>query len=1117
MGLSAAGSSGGGVMSSSVTATFVFTDLVDSTATAARLGLEAAEELRLTHFRLLRSAVVASGGTEVKSLGDGLMVMYSSPSRALAGAVGMQQAIEHHNRSGGHPLGIRVGISAGEVVEEDRDYFGDPVVEAARLCASAEGGQILAAELVRLMVGRHATQTFVEVGPLELKGLPDPVDVVEVLWEPTSVSAGSVPLPGRLVGAASDALFGFFGRGPELDVFGEARKRARSAQRCQAVFVAGEAGIGKTALLAQVGRAAHEQGSVVLFGHADEGLGVAYQPWIEVASSLVRYSDPGILEALRPGERGALVRLVPEVGGETDRVGDPDTERLLLLEGVTELLAAASQEHPVLVVLDDLHWADTASLQLLRHVIASTVPMDLVVACSYRDTELVRGDSLTKLLADLRREANVARVGLRGLEDHEVVELLAAAAGHVLDDAGVGLAHALRRETDGNPFFTAELLRHLGETGGIVLGEDGHWTVGGELEELGLPSSVRDVVGRRVERLGEDALRVLSLAAVIGREFPLDMLARLTDIGEEALLDVMDAAVAAAVLAESAETDRYRFAHALIQHTLYDELSPARRQRAHQRVAEALETDAPHEDPAVLAELARHWIAATRPADLDKAIDYARRAGDAARDALAPDDAIRWYQQSLDMLTRQATPDEHQRAELLAALGIAQRHSGEPDYRQTLLHAASLAEQREDTNLLVQVALGFPMVESLVGDTDTKRVAAAALDRVGAEPTPTRAKLLAVLANAHDAAGEWEIRRDLALNAADAARQSHDDAAFVQVIGTTGITLATPDRATQNLEELERATMLADRIGDPVLRVQTRYHLIGARYRQCDLVGADRLLTELEDIVERVGLPYQRWEMGQVVAGRLTLAGRLTDAEAANDKALEFGTAAGAPEAFGSYGGLLFQIRWHQDRVDEVADLFLDAARDNPSMASLRAAVPMLLCELGRIDEARDRLTAEVARGFDYPYDTVWLTEMRNLLDAVATTGDRVGARTLVDRVAPYASHVVAPSGALIDGAIARPLAAPPPCSANTTKPKSGSRSRTTSTPASRRPSTRRSPSLTTPPCALRGTPTATLSVPASSQTRPRQPHPNTAMQDSPNVRRDSSPGPKRQQRPDVA
>jgi hypothetical protein len=193
------------------------------------------------------------------------MVMYSSPSRALAGTAGMQQAIEHHNRSAEEPLGVRIGISTGEAVEEDGDYFGDPVVEAARLCAAAEGGQILASQLVRLTVGRHATQTFVEVGPLALKGIPEPVETVEVLWEPDIV-AGSVPLPGRLVGAGSATLFGFIGRGLELDALHGARKLSQSSQRCQALFVAGEAGMGKTALVAQFARAAHAEGSVVLFG-----------------------------------------------------------------------------------------------------------------------------------------------------------------------------------------------------------------------------------------------------------------------------------------------------------------------------------------------------------------------------------------------------------------------------------------------------------------------------------------------------------------------------------------------------------------------------------------------------------------------------------------------------------------------------------------------------------------------------------------------------------------------------------------------------------------------------------------------------------------------------------
>jgi class 3 adenylate cyclase/tetratricopeptide (TPR) repeat protein len=1009
-------------VSSSVTATFVFTDLVDSTATAARLGPAAAEELRQTHFRLLRGAIAVSAGTEVKNLGDGLMVMYSSPSRALAGAVGMQQAIEHHNRSGEQPLGVRVGISTGEAVEEDGDYFGDPVVVAARLCAAAEGGRIFVDNLVRLMVGRHATQAFVEVGPLELKGLPEPVDAVEVLWEPVTV-AGSVPLPGRLVGAASDALFGFFGRGAELVVLDEARKQAHTTKRCQAVFVAGEAGMGKTALAAQVARAAHAEGSVVLFGHADEDVGISYQPWIEVVSTLVHDGDPALVEGLRAAQRAAIARLVPEIGDGTDRVGDPDTERRLLWEGVAELVAAASQHAPVLLVLDDLHWADTASLQLLRHVIASSTPMDVTIACTYRETDLTRGDPLNKLLADLHREANVTRIALTGLEDDELVDLLAAAAGHDLDDAGVGLAHALRRETDGNPFFTAEMLRHLGESGGIVQGDDGRWTVTGDLEALGLPSSVRDVVGRRVERLGDEALRVLRLAAVIGREFDVSVVGALADTDVDPLLDVIDAAVAAAVLVESGTADRYRFAHALVQHTLYDELSPSRRQRAHQRIAELLESDVIAEDAATLAELARHWVAATRPADLDKALGYVRRAGDAALNALAPDDAIRWYEQALDLLARQPKPDDHRQVELLAALGTAQRQGGHPEFRDTLLGAAVLAEQLDDTEVLVRVALGFLVRDTLTGDDDTQRVATAALDRIGPEPTPARARLLAVLANAYDAASEAPARRDVALLAVDAARQSDDEATLTEVVDRTFMTLSTPDRLAAVIEDVERAVALADRIGDPVLRVDTRDRLIWARYQQCDLAAADAVIAERKAITEQIGLLNRQWNLATCVTSRLLLAGRADEAEAANEYALELGTAAGAPEALGLFGGLLYHVRLHQGRLDEIADFFLDVARDNPSIGSLRLAIPMLLGELGRIDEAAERLSAEATNGYEIPYDMIWMNGMDNLLEAAAFVNDRTAARTLVDRGAPFATQVISPAASLVRGAFARPLA----------------------------------------------------------------------------------------------
>ncbi len=273
----------------------------------------------------------------------------------------------------------------------------------------------------------------------------------------------------------------------------------------------GEAGMGKTAWAAQVARAAHAEGAVVLFGHADEDLGVAYQPWIEVVTSLARDGDSELLNGLPPAQRTALLRLVPDIGADGNRVTDPDMERLLLLEGVTSYLAAASVQSPVIVVLDDFHWADTASLQLLRHAAASTVEMDVSLVVTYRDTELQQGDPLTSLLSDFHRKPTSPGFSFAVQRTSRWSSCLPPPLVTTWTTACPGLAHALRRETDGNPFFTGEMLRHLGESGAIVMGEDGRWSVSGDLDDLGLPSSVRDVVGRRVERLGAETRRVLRL------------------------------------------------------------------------------------------------------------------------------------------------------------------------------------------------------------------------------------------------------------------------------------------------------------------------------------------------------------------------------------------------------------------------------------------------------------------------------------------------------------------------------------------------------------------------------------------------------------------------------
>lgn len=993
-------------MTCSVTATFVFTDLVDSTVTATRLGPEAAEELRQTHFRLLRGAVTASGGTEVKNLGDGLMVMYSSPSRALAGATGMQQAIEHHNRSAGEPLAVRIGISVGEATEEDGDYFGDPVVEASRLCGVAGGGQILATETLRLMVGRHATQTFAEVGALELKGLPDPVPVVEVVWEPVSV-AGAVPLPSRLVGAATDALFGFFGRAAELEAIADSHKLAISSDRCQAVFVAGEAGMGKTSLVAQAARVAHGEGTIVVFGHSDEDLGVAYQPWIEVLGEVIRNAEPETLAGLRSAQLGALARLVPEVGEHADRVADPDTERLLLLQGVAELLGAESRRAPMLIVLDDLHWADTATLQLLRHLVASSIPMHVTIACTYRDTDLSRGDPLSLLLADLRREVNVTRITLKGLEDETVMELLAAAAGHELDDTGIGFAHALRRETDGNPFFTAEMLRHLGESGGIVLGDDGRWSVSGELDDLGLPSSVRDVVGRRVERLGDEALRVLRIAAVIGRDFDVGLLADVADVDEDSLLDLMDAAVSAAVLVESADADRFRFAHAITQHTLYDDFGSSRRSRTHRRVADALEARVGNDPGPRAAELARHFVAATKAVDATKAVTYSKIAGDEALAKLAPSDAVSWYTQALD-LYQQMPSDPALQCDLLIGLGTAQRRLGDPAYRQSLLDASSLAYANGEGPRLIRAALENNRGgASASGEVDNERVEwlLLALDEAGDDDSADRARLLATLAAELSYGDDPDRRARLSTDAMDTARRVGDAHAFVQVVAQVHHAYQVPGELEVRLADLQEAVAIADALGDPLASWRVHSTLTVACLQAADRAGFEVHRNAARRLADRLGT-YERWSAALNDVLALCIDGDLAAAEAQAEVALGIGVES-VPEAFAAYGVSLIWIRRAQDRLDELVDAIAEAAVENPGIPALRAALSRIYCDVERLEDARALVADDIANRFEmFGYDDTWLLAMQDLATVCTRLGEREAADFLYQRLQPFETQV---------------------------------------------------------------------------------------------------------------
>ena len=789
----------------------LMTDVVGSTAIADRVGPEAAEGLRVEHFGLLRGALERTGGREVKNLGDGLMVVFSSASQALSCAAQMQQAVEARNRRCEEQLGVRIGLSLGEATVQDGDYFGEPVVESARLCAQAQGGQVVVNALVRQLAGSRDGRGFRSLGGLELKGISEPVQAFELEWEPAA--GGRIALPERLRELPPT---GYVGRVAERAGLQELWGQAREGS-LRLALIGGEAGVGKTRLSTHLALQAHGEGASVLYGRCDEDLGVPYQPWAQALGYLVKEAPQTILDSHVERFGGDLARLVPALRERVPdlpsaRESDPETERYLLYAAVAGLLEGTGEQEPVVLILDDLHWADGPTLSLLRHVVTAGSSMRMLIVGTYRDSDLAREHPLTALLADLHREQGVQRLKLTGLEAEDVLALMEAVAGQDMDEEGRELAREITRETAGNPFFAGELLRHLTESGAIVQEDGGRWRLVGEVSDLGLPQSVREVVGRRVERLGADARTALSTAAVIGRDFDLDLLVAVAELPEALLLDLLDEAVGASLLHESVErAGRFTFTHALVEHTLYEDLGRARRARLHQRVAEALEEQCGDDPGERLGELAGHWAAATVSANPGKALHYARQAGDRALAALAPDEAVRWYRQALELYDQAPGGERSERCELLIGLGEAQRQVGIPEHRQTLLDAAGLAQEIGDTDRLGRAVLannrGWTSQLSAVDSERVQALEAAA--QVLPDQDPRRARVLALLASELHFASQPARCRALAAQAIEIARAADDPAALAHTLVNATSAIWVPD----TLRERERPTSEAPAAG----------------------------------------------------------------------------------------------------------------------------------------------------------------------------------------------------------------------------------------------------------------------------------------------------------------
>jgi len=641
--------------------TILFTDLVNSTELMQRAGDEDAQRIFKAHYQLLRDAVNANGGSEVKSLGDGLMVAFASAADAVRCAIMMQQA--SRRRVGGERLAVKVGINAGEAMSDAGDYFGTPVVAARRLCDRAGPGQILCSAVIEsLLAGRQAF-SFHDLGPLELKGIAAPVEAREVAYETDRAGVLLTRTP-------------FVGRGKEMARLRTKLDEARAGHG-GLVMLVGEPGIGKSRTIEEFAEQARAGGTQVLTGRCFEGeWAPPYAPFGEAIAGYAKDADPEALRADLGYGAPPVARLVPSLHERIPDIGEPvplnpDEERFRLLDAVSQLIIATSARAPVVLVLDDLHWADGGTIAMLRHVARFLPGQRTLVLGAYRDVELDRQHPLADALAALRSEVEYERILIKGLDEGDIRALLTDIAEQDVPDAFV---QAISAETDGNPFFIREVLIHLADEGKIYQ-QDGRWTAGVSIAEMGIPEGVRQVIGRRLSRLSENANRLLTAASGFNGPFRVDLAAVAAGLDEADALDAIDAALEAQLVQPAGDAESYDFVHALIRHTLYAELSPSRQVRLHRGIAEAMERL--HGDRAMdhAPELAYQYHRSAGLAGTERGADYAVAAADQAERLPAWDQVATFSRMALDLLPEA----DARRAQVAGRLGLALAWSTDSD------------------------------------------------------------------------------------------------------------------------------------------------------------------------------------------------------------------------------------------------------------------------------------------------------------------------------------------------------------------------------------------------------------------------------------------------------
>jgi DNA-binding CsgD family transcriptional regulator len=707
-----------------------------------------------------------------------------------------------------------------------------------------------------------------------------------------------------------------------------------------------------------------------------------------------------------------IATLVPEVREHLPdiqtppSIENPEQARFRLFGSVAAFLRQAARRQPLLLVLDNLHGADAPSLLLLEFVAQKLAGSRLLVIGTYRDMELSRQHPLTDTLAELTRERPPQRLLLRGLTHAEVEHFVAVTAGVSLPQM---LVEALLSQTEGNPLFLTEVMRLLMQEDALT---PERWQQPHSLR-LRVPEGVREVIGKRLNRLSPQCNQALTVAAVVGREFGLQEVgAALDEPSMERVLEVLEEAMAARVVEEASQaTGRYQFTHVLIRETLYDELTTARRVSLHRRIGEAFEhLYAAHPEPH-LARLAHHFFAAATGGSVDKALMYAEQAAAHADATLAYEAAAHHYDMALQALTLRRTGDEAQHCRLLLALGESHRKAGAFDCAlATFQQAADLARRLSAVADLARAALGFEDASwrpGLPGDAAVQLLETA-LSALGEGDSPLKARLLGGLARALVFVGSMERALRIDQQAVAMARRVGDTATLAATLRTRYYTRWRPEDVEERLATTTEVISLAEAVGDKDLALESySWHLVSL-LEYGDVQAIDTHLTAHTRLAEELRLPFYLYVGASFRAMRAVFEGHFAEGERLAQEAFAIGQRLRGQDASGSFGMQMFTLRRQQGRLQEFAPAVRYFVATSPEHAAWRPGLAVIYSELGLEQEARAEFERLAAHDFaDLPQDAMWLACLVYLAEVCAFLGDARRAATLYRLLAPCAGRAL--------------------------------------------------------------------------------------------------------------